>query len=195
MSALEFVWDSRDLAVFRGKTVDKALSRALRLGGNQAARYLQKGATAFALTRKNLDEQVVVEDQRLSRPHRNAELRNFVWTLFVKGKPVPVAKFPFLDTRRTRSRNGVLVRIGAGSGTQRLTGAFATTLKSGHEGVFRRTGKSRLPIEEVFSSRLPKDFGGEVMTTLGDKTYRKLETAFKRGLDRELAKARRKGDA
>jgi hypothetical protein len=193
MSAIEFVWDSRDLAVFRGGKVDAAMGRALRLAGNGAIRGLRRDATALVLLRKNLDEPVIAEDQKLFLPTRKAAIRDFAWKLFVRGKPVPASKFPYLDTRRTRSRNGVLVRFGTG-GTQRLEGAFEATMRSGHTGIFRRTGKKSLPIEEVFSSRLPKNFGADVMTTLGDKTYRKLEASYTRGLDRELAKLRRKGD-
>jgi hypothetical protein len=193
MASLEFTWDSRDLAVFRGGKVDGALARSLRLAGNQAARYLQRGELQLVLARKNLARDIVAEDQKLHLPNRKQAIRDFVWTLFIKGKPVPAARFPYLDTRHTRSRNGVLVRFGTG-GTQRLEGAFEATMRSGHTGIFRRTGKKSLPIEEVFSSRLPKNFGDDVMTTLGDKTYRKLEASYTRGLDRELAKLRRKGD-
>lgn len=194
MASVEFTWESRDLEVWRGKKVDSAVARALRLAGNQAARGLRKGATAIALGKKNLPQQTITEDHTLVLPKRSKELRDFAWTLFVRGKPVPASRFPHLDTRHRRTRNGVLVRFGSG-GTQRLTSAFVARMKSGHEGVFRRTGKKRLPIEEVFSSRLPASYGPEVMTTLGDKTYRKLETAYRRGLDRELAKLRRKGEA
>lgn len=192
MSAITFEWDSRDLDVFRGRKVDAAVARALRLAGNYAIRDLRKEATELALSRKNLTSDVVQADQDLQLPQRAREIREFAWSLFVKGKPVPVAKFPHLDTRLTRSRNGVLVRYGTG-GTQRLTEAFTVRLKSGHEGVFRRRRDSRLPIDELFSSRLPANYGEEVVTRYGGSTYRKLEARFKRGLDRELGKLRRKG--
>lgn len=193
MAGIEFTWDSRELDVFRGGKIEKALGRAMRLAGNQAIRELRQGTTDLVRRKKALEEATVKEDQALSTPNRKDELRDFVWTLWVKGQPVPVAKFPHIDTRGTRSRNGVLVRFGQG-GTQRLQRAFVATMKSGHEGVFRRTRKARLPIEELFSSRLPANLGGEVLMTLSDPTYRKLETTFKRGLTRELGKLKRGGD-
>lgn len=191
---LEFTWDSRELAVFRGRNIERALARALRLGGNQAIRFLHRSEMGLATSKKALAQSLVAEDQKLSLPNRRAEMRDFVWRVVVQGKPVPVSKFPHMDTRRTRSRNGVLVRFGSG-GTRRLERAFTATMRSSHEGVFRRLRDTRLPIEELYSARLPAKFGGEVMTTYADKTYRKLETAYRRGLDRELAKLRRKGEA
>ena len=194
MAAIQFEWDSRDLGVFRGGKVEKAIARSFRLAGNQAAKGLQRGATDLARRKKNLPELTITEDQRQLKPGRSTELKDFVWTLWVKGQPVPMAKFPHIDTRRLRSGNGVLVRFGTG-GTQRIVGAFTARMRSGHLGVFRRTRKTRLPIEELFSYRLPKDFGGEVMTTLADPTYRKFKSSYERGLDRELAKLKRKGEA
>lgn len=195
-TSIEFEWDSRTLSVFRGGKVESAIARSLRLAGNQAIRSLRKDATAFAAARKALPGVVITEDQRLSLPNRAAAIRDFAWTLFVKGKPVPVSAFRHSDTRRAgrgvRAR-GVLVSIDQGRVTS-IRSAFVATMKTGHKGVFRRTGKKRLPIEEVFSSRLPARFGGEVMLTYGGKTYRKLATAYARGLDRELGKLKRKGN-
>lgn len=191
MTALEFTWDSRELAVFRGQHVDKAIARALRLAGNQASKMLQQGSIGIARRKKNLPRADIEKDQELKKPRRSAQLRDLAWRLHIQGQPVPVSRFPYMDTRRT-SRRGVAVRFGTG-GTQRLSGSFEAKMKSGHVGVFRRERKTRLPIAELFSYRLPKDFGGEVMTSMADPVFRKLEASFKRGLDRELGKLKRKG--
>lgn len=194
MSGIEFVWDSRDLEVFRGGKIEKALGRSMRLAGNQAIKVLQQGTVKLVLSRKNLSQVTVTEDQSLDKPRRSDQLQDFVWRLWIKGKPVPVAKFPMGRIIGAKGRGGIFVAFGGGH-SMRIKGGFLATMKSGHVGVFKRTGKGRLPIAEVFSSRLPKGLGGEVMMTLGESVYRKLETSFKRGLDRELGKLRRKGDA
>lgn len=193
MAAIEFTWDSRDLSVFRGKEIDKAIERALRLGGNQAFKFLREGTISHVLRKKALRRAVIEDDQRVSKPRRGAALQEFAWELFIKGQPVPITRFPYLDTRSTSGR-GVAVRFGSG-GTERLSSAFVATMKSGHVGVFRRERKTSLPIAELFSYRLPKDLGGEVTTSLADPTYRKLQASWERGLNRELGKARRKGQA
>ena len=45
--------------------------------------------------------------------------------------------------------NARQLKTGVRIGSRRYDGAFLATMKSGHFGVFRRRGKSRLPIEEV----------------------------------------------
>lgn len=195
MATVTFEWDSRELNVFRGGAVDRALTRAFRLAGNQGLKVLQQGTLDLVVAKKALPRATVQEDQRARKPTRGEELKDLHWELWVRGKPVPLMKFPHQDTaaRKGRGATGVVVRFGPGN-VQRFSQVFTARMASGHVGLFRRTTKRSLPIEEVFSSRLPKDLGGEVITTLGDATYRKINASWLRGLDRELAKARRKGD-
>lgn len=196
-TALEFVYDSRDLRVFRGGIIDTAMARALRLAGNRASRGLQKDSIGYASARKALPVAEIRDDQKLILPSRKQAISALQWTLYVAGRQVPVAKFPHLDTRGgfARTGRGVTVKYGPGN-IGRLKSAFVARMDSGHLGVFRREkGKSRLPIQELFSSRLPAKFGGEVMTAYGDGTYRKLAKYYANGLDRELGKLKRKGSA
>lgn len=192
-TGIVFEWDSKELSVWRGSAIEAALTRALRLAGNQAIRTLRKGATTHALGKKALRRTAFEEDQALRLPTRAEAIRDLVWTLYVRGKPAPAAKFPHVDTRRLSTRAGVLVQFGPGQ-RRRLRSAFEVQLKSGHVGIFQRTGKRPLPIEEVFSSRLPKDYGKDVMLTYGDPTYRKLQQIFEHKLKLELDKLRSKGD-
>jgi hypothetical protein len=189
-AGLQYEWDSRDLAVWRGGAMETAVSRALRLAGNQAIRALNKDEIALARSKKSLPEKIIAEDQSLSLPGRSVEIKDMAWRIYVRGKPVPAAKFP-----HTTSGLGTIVTFGGAGGTKLISGAFVARMKSGHLGIYRRKGKTRLPIDEVFSSRLPKQFGQEVVLTLGDKTYRKLATAYERGLKREIGKLKRKGEA
>lgn len=50
----------------------------------------------------------------------------------------------------TRRRFGTLTQTGRGARAGRLSfpGAFVATMRSGHQGVFRRVGAARLPIQE-----------------------------------------------
>jgi hypothetical protein len=51
----------------------------------------------------------------------------------------------------------VSYRIGA-RGRQRLDTAFIARMRSGHTGVFRRTGDTRLPIVELFGPSITRVF-------------------------------------
>ena len=54
-----------------------------------------------------------------------------------------------------QTKKGVTVRIKKSSGRKVVQGAFEATMKTGHKGVFKRKGKSRLPIRELTTLDLP----------------------------------------
>jgi hypothetical protein len=62
--------------------------------------------------------------------------------LWATTKRVPLIQFKAKDTKR-----GVTAKLKGGAG--RYPHAFIRTTRSGHTGVFQRTGKSRLPIYEL----------------------------------------------
>lgn len=188
---VDFEWDSRDLALWRGGKVEAALARAARLAGNQAIKVAKTSTIAYVRSKKFLREHDVAKALPLVMPGRKDALANLVWTEKVSGAPMPVSKFPNIQTK-----TGVSVRINVGAGTKRIRSAFRATLGSGHLGVFRRKGKARLPIAELWTSRI-----SDVMQDPGavdgvqGQALQRFQTAFQRGLARELAKLKRKGEA
>ena len=188
-AAIEFVWDSRDLEIWRGGKVEGALVRALRLAGNQALRGMQKDSVAHVIERKRMRPDDVAKGLPLVFPSRKEALRDLVWREKVSGTPVPLGKFPHIQTAR-----GVSVRVNVGGATKRIKSAFVATMGNGHVGVFRRKGKARLPIQELWTTRISdvmKDQG--VIPAIETKAYAKLQGAFGRGLTRELKKLVHKG--
>lgn len=191
-AALEFSWDSRDLDIWRGGKVEFALARAIRLAGNQAARGMKKDSIQRIQAKKIIRSDDVANGLPLIFPGTRTEIKEMYWRMNVSGKPVPLGRFPVIDTRK----KGVLVRVNVSGGTKRLRQAFVATLRSGHRGVFMRKGKARLPIRELFTSRLSdtmKDDG--VIPAVQAAAYDRMQTAFERGLKRELRKLRTKGEA
>jgi hypothetical protein len=197
-TAIEFTWDSRDLAVWRGGKVEGALTRALRLAGNQAIRSMQKDSTARIRAKKLLREKVVAEGLVLMYPSRKAAIVGLSWTMKVSGEPIPISRYPHIQTRR-----GVSFRVNTGGGTKRIKSAFTARTKSGHLGIFRRDGRfgrhgnPKLErISELWTSRLSdtmKDPG--TIPAVHAAAYAKLQAAFSKGLEREMKKLRRKGEA
>lgn len=186
---ISFEWDSRDLKFWRGKHMEGALARALRLAGNQAIRVAQKESTEHVTSRKHLSEKTVEEGLPLVVPGRKAALRDLAWRLKMSGEPMPLSRFPFIVTR-----TGISARVNRGQGTKRIKSAFASRMASGHLGIFRRRGKASLPIDELWTSRI-----SDVMSDAGAlpkverQAMNRFDSAFARGLDRELRKARGKG--
>ena len=66
--------------------------------------------------------------------------------ILASGKPIPV-----IDVKgaKRQTRRGVTAKITAKEKPHLFKGAFIATTQSGHTGVFKRAGRSRLPIVEL----------------------------------------------
>lgn len=187
---VEFKWDSRDLAVWRGGKVEAALTRAMRLAGNQALKVLHRETVAYVLSKKWLKADFVESRLKQSKPSTKTALRDLEWAEHVSGKGIELSRFPAIQTAR-----GVSVRVNKGAGTTRIRSAFIATNRRQHEGVFLRRGKARLPIKELRTSRVSDVMSdAQAAPLVLGKALERFESAFARGMAREAAKLRRKGD-
>lgn len=97
-------------------------------------------------------------------------------------RPIPLIEFP---VRQTGS--GVSTRAW-GKG-QTIRGAFIATMRNGHTGVFRRVGRARLPIKELWGPTIGGTFAvPEVQGVIGDTMRARLQKA----LARRMASAARR---
>lgn len=88
-----------------------------------------------------------------------------------------------------RSMGGVAVEVNTGKRTI-VRGAFVATMANGHQGIFRRCGSARLPIEELLGSR-PVDallHQGEA-DAVAERGGRSFGETFTRLLPMEVGKA------
>ena len=98
----------------------------------------------------------------------------------VEGFPLPLSAFGPRQTKR-----GVTVGIEKGKKRQLKEGAFFSTMKSGHKGVFKRQGKDRLPIDEKYGPNIPGIVSGNTWKKIEKYTNDRLE----RELDHEINRA------
>lgn len=155
MAQLNFVWDSKQLGAWRGSRVEKAVARALSKAGGKAIRSMKVASSQNVRQRKRLSVKRVNSSLPLSFPKGAASnINSLVWTMRVSGKSMPVVDYPHRQVRK-----GVSVVINVGK-RKVIESAFVATMRSGHTGVFRRafSGAPRLPIEELFSSRVSDVF-------------------------------------
>jgi hypothetical protein len=198
MPSLEFVWDSRNLAFFRGNASEKALSRALRLAGNQAFKVMAEQSESHVIGRKLIDRARVTGGLDLIFPGSKEAIASLQWTERVSGEVMPLSRFPAIATAQ-----GVRVRVNATSGFKLLPSAFMRRLSTGHLGVFQRTGtfgrrgNPKLErIRELWTTRI-----SDAMSDVGavdkvqTKAMERFGAVFEKNLERELAKMKRKGDA
>lgn len=148
---LRLDWNQRDAKFFADKGLQKALERALKKAGNTAARDMKATASRQVRFRKRYKVKDVNGAMNLIFP-KGQKIDSLVWHMVVKGTAVPVYKMGARETKR-----GVSVAINQGR-RKVIPGAFIVTLKSGHAGVFRRVGHKRLPIEELFTTRVTDVF-------------------------------------
>jgi hypothetical protein len=114
----------------------------------------------------------------------NANYQQALWgghglraILRVVGKPL---KLLFFGARQTKT--GVAVRVKKGQ-ARKIRHGFIRTMKSGHENVFIRTSKKRLPIRGLYGPRITQLFGSRHMK---DKIQSFLSEAYPRILIQEL---------
>lgn len=179
---LEVSFDSRDLAALKAGRINPAIVRAVRKAGSTALRDMRAEAVKRIRTRKKLKGAIVRRALVMSRP--KAVIAGD-WVLRVKSQRVPLTAYPHRVTKR-----GVSVEVNVGKRTL-VKGAFVATMKSGHKGVFRRFGRPRLPIYELFASR-PVDallHKGEA-EGVGARGVASFNATFKRVLPMELDKGK-----
>lgn len=139
-------WDRSQIAALEAGPMKGALRRALRKAGATALRDMKGEASKRIRARKRIKASYITRALTLRRA-RGGDIAGMEWAVDVSGEPVPLVAYPHRQTRK-----GVSVEVNKGKRTL-VKGSFVATMKSGHKGVFRRRGTSRLPIDELRGSR------------------------------------------
>jgi hypothetical protein len=201
-TAIEFEWDSRDLAELARSAGYKsklgiglyALEMALKKSGSEAARAMKAESNRVVRSRKAMRVAAVNKALPLTFPTSKG-ISRLAWRMDVAGGVVPVAAYPHRQTKK-----GVSVQIN--KGTRRLIqSAFVATMKSGHRGVFMRDGRfgrnsnPKLErISEAWTTRVSDVFADAGMVpAVMDRTKAVFGRAFHRLMKAELEKGRGRG--
>jgi hypothetical protein len=167
------------------KQINRALTRALAKAGSDAARALKTAANKRVRQRKRFKLARLRAAMPLYFPRNKKDINNLVWRMDVSGKPVPLAEFPYRQTKK-----GVSVAVNNGKRAL-VKGAFVARMKSGHVGIYRRRGKERLPIDEAFTTRVSDVFNDSGMIPdLKKRTNAVFRASFGRLLPIELGKVK-----
>lgn len=139
-------WDRSQIGALETGSLKGALKRALRKAGATALRDMRSEASKRIRARKRIKASYVRKAMTLRRA-KGGDIADMEWALDVSGEPVPLVAYPHRQTKK-----GVSVEVNRGKRTI-LAGSFKATMKSGHKGVYKRSGATRLPIKEVRGSR------------------------------------------
>jgi hypothetical protein len=175
-------WDQSGIAGLKPGPFRRSVVKALRKAGSTALRDMRSEASKRIRQRKRIKPSYISRALSLSRS-KGSDIASMSWALQVSGEPVPLVAYPHRQTHK-----GVSVEVNRGKRTL-LKGAFVASMKSGHEGVFRRRGKARLPIDELRGSR-PVDallHEGEAQA-VGERGGKSFAATFVRVLPLEVGK-------
>lgn len=177
-------WDRSQIAALETGPLKGALRRALRKAGATALRDMRAEASKRIRARKRIKGRYITRALTLRRA-KGSDIAGMEWAVDVSGEPVPLVAYPHRQTKK-----GASVEVNRGKRTL-VKGSFVATMKSGHQGVFRRSGKARLPIEELRGSR-PVDalmHEGEA-NAVAERGGRSFSSTFTRVLPLEIGKGK-----
>lgn len=180
--AIAAVWDRSELAALEAGPLKAAVRRALRKAGATALRDMRSETVKRIRFRKRIRSRYISRALTLRRA-KGSDIAAMEWAIDVSGEPVPLVAYPHRQTR-----NGVSVEVNRGKRTL-VAGSFVATMRSGHQGVFRRRGNGRLPIDELRGSR-PVDallHRGEA-DAVAERGGRSFAATFARVLPLEVGK-------
>lgn len=179
------------IAAFRARGLERALFRALTKGGRDAIRTLKSASSRSIRQRKRIKVRAL-RWGLLTKKHAARTIPDLQWEMKVDTDAQPVSAYSFRQMRKG-------VRVAINTGVRHLIpGAFVARMKSGHEGVFQRDGKARLPIDELFTSRISDVFDDRGMVpALTERTMSVFAATTLRvlpmELDRELSRFLKRG--
>lgn len=135
--------DLSGIAALQKGPLKAAVRRALRKAGATGLRDMRSEASKRVRARKRIKPKYVRDAITLRKPKGD----DTDWALEVSADPVPLVAYP-----HRQGKKGVTVEVNPGKRTL-VKGSFVAAMKSGHKGVFKRSGAARLPIKELFGSR------------------------------------------
>ena len=183
---LNITWDRAYLERVVGPNGLRALTRAVSKAGGDAIRATKVEGGRVVRARKRLKVRRVKAAMPLRFPRSTRELTDLEWRMPVSGDVVPVAEYPLRQTRQ-----GISVEINAGRRTL-IKSAFLATMKSRHRGVYRRRGDKRLPIDELFTTRVSDVFlDAGMIPGVNARAQTVFRATLGRVLPMELEKLRR----
>lgn len=120
-----------------GGETDRRRRKAWRAGLRDAGRGMRTQATRHVRDRRVLRARTVRDRLRLRVTRSSAEI-------VASGAPIPLVEYPHRQTNK-----GVSVRVDRGT-AKIIPSAFVARMRQGHVGIYRRLGKSRLPIKQLY---------------------------------------------
>ncbi len=165
-----------------------AINKIAAQAFTQASRSIRE---EYNLKAKDLAKAI----KKIAATRRAGQQRMFAM-ISAKGWPIPLYKFearPQLPPSQmgipVSKRRPVTVKVLKGGSRIALKSGFLAKMRTGHIGIFRRTGKESLPIKELYTPGIPKVFIKVAIPAMNRIVLEKGLKIFKDNLAYYLVKA------
>ena len=132
------------------RALPKILTRSINKVATKAKTLIIRRVTAEL----NVKKKHLRNRQKPAVGLKKANYTTLEAIITISGKRIPLSRF---GARKTKK--GVTYKLTKGRPRKRLRHSFLQVMTSGHRGVYRRKGKSRLPIIERFGPSVPVAMG------------------------------------
>lgn len=170
--------------VDKNMVVPAAMASAMNRGLTNARKNTSKFVREqYALKAKSINETLKL--QRANKRTVSASLES-------RGPVMSLSAFPVTPTKPDGGRRKVKVKVKAQGGKKEIKvkpGAFVGRSRNGQVQVFRRQGKSRLPIERLTTLSVPQMVSNEeVLPRIHDEALTMYEKRIHHEIDYRLSK-------
>lgn len=145
-------YDTRDIAVWLTRANMPQLKRAVASALNRTITQVKTQATRSVRSEVKLKAKDIHDRLVLIRAHSSKSASLQMQAIMkISGKPVPLISYGARQTKK-----GLAVHVKKSRVI--LKHAFMARMRSGHGGIFVRKTKKRLPIQELYSTRVSDVF-------------------------------------
>lgn len=156
------------------KAMARAINRATESARTEAARKVR---SMYYISQKDVTATIKIY------PATPSDLSAMVVS---RGNLIALTKFRVTPNKpQPKRRREIIVRVKRGAGGP-IKKAFVARMKSGHVGVFKRAGKQRYPIDQLYGPSIPEMIGNPTVTGwVEEKARERLDQR----LDHEIKRA------
>ena len=146
-----------------------------------------EGARAAAVRKVRERYLIRAKDVNATIRITKAKPDRLVAVVYAAGSPIVLSKFKVTPSQPVaRQKKPVVARVTRGGGGP-IRGAFLARVQSGHIGVFRRAGRSRLPIKQLYGPSVPQMLGHESVTSfVAERAGELMESRMEHEMQRLL---------
>ena len=158
-----------------------AINRAVTAGKTEAGRQATKD---YTITRTEVSKTIITKKATVNNPES---------TIISRGKKIPLSKFKHTPGARSIGKRKILkVNQKRETGFLPIKDAFLARVKGGKLGIFKRAGKARLPIFELFGLSVPEMLASKsVVDTVEARAQDVLSNRFEHEVSRILERHNR----